>query len=141
MIRKPRKTAHFCTLVQTVGDKHGIETEEVLDKQADIEDEVHNYYEMLYKLRDIEHTEEEKSERIGQEIKKHIRAQKNDSRRSNRNGQLNDALKNTRNNISPGVSGLSGAFYKVFWKWLPHIVLKAIHMIYEDKQKFPFHRG
>ena len=38
MMRKCRKTAQVCTLVWTVVDKCRIETEEVLNKQANIED-------------------------------------------------------------------------------------------------------
>ena len=60
--------AQFCTLVWTVIDENGTETEEVLDKQVDIVEEV--YFKMLYKHWDFGHTEEEISERIGQEIKK-----------------------------------------------------------------------
>ena len=43
MMRKRRKTAQFCTLVRTVIEKNRMEVEEVLEKQADIEDKVHKY--------------------------------------------------------------------------------------------------
>ena len=52
--------------------------------------------------------------------------------------ELTNALRNTRNNISTGVSGFSVAFYKVFWKWLQYIVLGAIHEIFEDKKTAHF---
>ena len=48
--------------------------------------------------------------------------------------ELINALRNTRNNVSPGVSGFSRAFYKVFWKWLKYIILGAIHEIFENKK-------
>ena len=58
-MRKRRKTAQFSSLIRTIINENGEEAEEVLDKQADIEDEVHKYYETLYKYREVEHTEEE----------------------------------------------------------------------------------
>ena len=43
-------------------------------------------------------------------------------------------LKNTRNNVAPGAGVFTGAFYKVFWKFLKEIVLGAIHEIFENKE-------
>ena len=39
----------------------------------------------------------------------------------------------TRNNVAPGFGGFMGAFYKMFWCYLKHIVLGAIHQIVKDK--------
>ena len=43
-------------------------------------------------------------------------------------------MKNTRNNVAPGAGGFTGAFYKVFWKFLRMIVLGAVHEIFENKE-------
>ena len=48
--------------------------------------------------------------------------------------EVNVCLKATRNNVSPGVSGFSGVFYKIFWHLLNYIVLKSINQIFTDKQ-------
>ena len=39
----------------------------------------------------------------------------------------------TRNNVAPRFGRFTGAFYKVFWCYLKHIVLRAIHQIFKDK--------
>ena len=44
-------------------------TEEVLDKQEDIEDEVCRFYEGLYAYRAVEHTKEEILDGIGKDVK------------------------------------------------------------------------
>ena len=72
--------------------------------------------------------------RIGPDVKKISKYEQSTLEEPIKMAELNDALKSTRNNVSPGVSGFSGAFYKMFWKWLQYIVLGAIHMIFEDKQ-------
>ncbi len=46
--------------------------------------------------------------------------------------ELTACLAKTRNNVAPGSSGFSGAFYKVFWVDLRSLVLTAIHCIFED---------
>ena len=65
-----KSIAQFCTLLGKVVDDHGNKEEETLHKQCDIEDEVLEYYETLYKHRDVEHTENEISDCIGKNIKK-----------------------------------------------------------------------
>ena len=44
--------------------------------------------------------------------------------------EVGRTLKNTKNNISPGSSGFSGDFYKVFWFYLKNIAVNAIREIY-----------
>ena len=48
--------------------------------------------------------------------------------------EISGTLKNTRNNVAPGAGGFTGAFYKVFWKYLKTIVLGAVHEIFENKE-------
>ena len=43
-------------------------------------------------------------------------------------------LKQTRNNVAPGLGGFGGSFYKVFWKFLKNIVIGAINEIYENRE-------
>ena len=48
--------------------------------------------------------------------------------------EVSSTLKNTRINVAPGAGGFTGAFYKVFWKFLKQIVLGAIHEVFENKE-------
>ena len=56
--------------MRTFVDKEGEESDEVLEKQCDIEDKVCAYYEKLYSKREVDHTKEEMIVRIGPDIKK-----------------------------------------------------------------------
>ena len=47
---------------------------------------------------------------------------------------MSNTLKQTCNNITPGLVGFGGAFYKVFWKFLKNIVISAINKIYENRE-------
>ena len=118
MNKKRRKTAQFTTLVRNVVDEQGNEVEETLTEQSKSEEEVHNYYKDLYKNHEVEHTHDEIIERIGGDIKKISEYETEALENPIGMSELNDALLNTRNNVSTGVSGFSGSFYKVFWKWL-----------------------
>ncbi len=44
--------------------------------------------------------------------------------------ELSTCLAKTRNNVAPGSSGFTGAFYKVFWVDLKSLVLTTIHNIF-----------
>ena len=48
--------------------------------------------------------------------------------------EVSKTLKNTRNNVAPGLGGLTGAFYKVFLCFLKKIVLGAMHEIFINKE-------
>ncbi len=45
--------------------------------------------------------------------------------------ELSACLAKTRNNVAPGSSGFTGAFYKVFWVDLKGLVLLTIHNIFD----------
>merc|ERR1712082_477536 len=46
--------------------------------------------------------------------------------------ELATCLAKTRNNVAPGSSGFTGAFYKVFWSDLKRLVLATIHEIFDN---------
>ena len=48
--------------------------------------------------------------------------------------EVSCTLKNTKNNVAPGLGGFGGAFYKVFWKYFKKIVVGAIREVYENKE-------
>ena len=109
--------------------KDGKEKEEILEKQNYIEDGVCAYYEKLYEKREVDHTREEIREKIGPDAKKISEVEQKTLEEPIKIGELNECLKSTRNNVSPGVSGFSGRFY-MFWKCLQYLVLGAIQQIF-----------
>ena len=50
--------------------------------------------------------------------------------------ELSIALKNTKNNTTPGLDGFPSEFFKVFWKDLKYIITKALNSSY-DKGLLP----
>ena len=48
--------------------------------------------------------------------------------------KLKIAWKKTRNNIGPGSSGFTGAFYKAFWSSLKYLVHKTINAIFVSNE-------
>ena len=48
--------------------------------------------------------------------------------------EIEFSLQKTKNNIAPGSSGFSRAFYKAFWPKLKYIVYKTINSIYYDNK-------
>ena len=77
----------------------------------------------LYKHKKVEQTKEEILERIQNDIKKIFEAEKDALENPIKMNELSDCLRKKRNNVSPGVSGFSGEFYKMFWDLLRNIVL------------------
>ena len=75
--------------------------------------------EILERIGDIKKISEHDKERLDKEISME---------------EVSNTLKNTRNNVAPGAGGFTGAFYKVFWKFLKVIFLGAIHEIFENKE-------
>ena len=49
-------------------------------------------------------------------------------------GEVYVTLKNTRNNVAPGLEGFGGAFYKVFWRYLKRVAVGGIKEIYVNKE-------
>ena len=48
--------------------------------------------------------------------------------------EVSKTLRSTRNDVAPGAGGFSVSFYKVFWCLIKHIVVGAIHEIFENKE-------
>ena len=86
----------------------------------------------MYKHQKVEHTYNKILWQIGWDVKKIYEHEKESLEVPISMSELNDSLLKTRNNVSPGVSGFSGCFYKVFWKWLKHIVLGSLQEIFKN---------
>ena len=117
--------------VKEVG-ANGEEVIREVTKQREVEWEVRKFYWKLYRKETYIIDKNEILERIGgvKQISKH---DKENLVQKISMEEVSNTLKNTRNNVAPGAGGFTGAFYKVFWKFLKVIVLGAIHEIFENR--------
>ena len=102
-------------------------------KHSEIMKEVKDFYEDLYKKRQTNPVYAEIVEALGPGAIKQlteIKLKKTEAKITME--ELTTCLAKTRNNVAPGSSGFSGAFYKVFWVDLRSLVLTSIHCIIED---------
>ena len=44
--------------------------------------------------------------------------------------EISDAIKNMKNNKSPGLDGFTVEFFKVFWNYLQHFLLRSLNSAY-----------
>ena len=91
------------------------------------------YYWKLYRKEETVIDKSSILEMTGQ-VKKISEAEKENLEKTITMEEVSKTLKNTRNNVAPGVGGFTGAFYKVFWCFLKQIVLGAMHEIFVNKE-------
>ena len=100
----------------------------VTRKQEEILQEVKNYYEELFKSKDnMLHNFNLQTLLQGQNIKRITDAEAKNIEGYLTVQEISYALKNTKNNKSPGLDGFPAEFFKVFWNSLKHCVTKAIN--------------
>ena len=112
---------------------NGEEVIRVVTEQKAIEWEVRKFYWNLYQEEEKEIDKEEILRNIAQFKKVSVE----DGARMDREiteDEVSETLKNTRNNVAPGSGGFGGSFYKVFWKFLKTIVVRAINEIYVNEE-------
>ena len=130
-----RPTKLFCSLSKKLKSKAQFETvhvkevgangEEVIrevKKQNEVEWEVRKFYWKLYRKETSIIDKNEILERIG-DVKQITKHDKENLDKKISMEEVSNTLKNTRNNVALCAGGLTGAFYKVFWKFLKEIVL------------------
>ena len=97
-------------------------------KQEEILQEVKNYYEEFFKSKDnMLHNFNLQTLLQGQNIKRITDAEAKNIEGYLTVQEISYALKNTKNNKSPGLDGFPAEFFKVFWNSLKHCVTKAIN--------------
>ena len=100
----------------------------VTRKQDEILQEIKNYYEELFKSKDNMLTNFDLQTLLqGQNIKRITDAEAKNIEGYLTVQEISYALKNTKNNKSPGLDGFPAEFFKVFWNSLKHCVTKAIN--------------
>ena len=127
ILKKINDTAQFDTLLKINEDGNGNKIERTLEKKDKIEEEVCLFYENLQAQKSVEHSKEEVKNCIGEDLKVITDDEKEKLEQDINKEELNYCIKNTKNNILPGASGYTEAFYKVFCRLLKYIVQDAIH--------------
>ena len=89
----------------------------VIKEKKAVEWEVRKYYWNLYKEQETNVDTEEILESIA-ELKKVSLDDKSRLEQKVTGEEVSNTLRQTRNNVAPGLGGFGGSFYKVFWKYL-----------------------
>ena len=111
------------------------ENGKILNKQQDIMKEVKSFYENLYSSNDSCRKEFNLETEL-----ENIPARKLSNEQSDRlEGLINyeeakETLKNMKNDKSPGSSGFTTEFFKMFWGELGHFVVRSINYGYDHGQ-------
>ena len=137
MNKKQMEKAQFEELHIVEKKAGGEEQIKIVTEQKSIEWQVRCFYWKLYQEQENDFNQVESSIRAHkEEILKNIKTIKkvNEDDKMRMDAEITEeevrrTLKNTRNNISPGSSGFSGDFYKVFWFYLKNIAVNAIREI------------
>ena len=133
MNKKFQTKAQFEEILLEEVDHKGKEVTRVVRDQEEIEKEVRMFYSNLYSegkahidkdeiIRSIETVtkiNEEDAKRLELEITEE---------------EVSSTLKNTKNNVAPGLGGFGGGFFKLFWKYFKPIVVGAIREVYENRE-------
>ena len=113
--------------------KHVDGSPKTLTKQKDIEGETKHFYQKLYSNNDHQITET---------IDTFLGPASNTlpkvtpSQAANMTGhisldEMTRYLKKTKNNVSPGISGFTGDFYKFFWNDIKHFVVRSVNYSFD----------
>ena len=111
---------------------HHLEKEDgtILTDQKDILNETELYYKHLYSNRETELENVDLDEYIGQNMNTLTGEQAEKLEGLLTLQEISDTLKNMKNDKSPGLSGFSAEFFKVFWKQLRAFVFKSFNYGY-----------
>ena len=109
---------------------HHLEKEDrtILTDQKDILNETELYYKHLYSSRETELENTDLDEYIGQNMNTLTGEQAEKLEGSLTLQEILDTLKNMKNDKSPGLSGFSAEFFKVFRKQLGSFCIKVIKL-------------
>merc|ERR1712239_63499 len=101
--------------------------------QVKIKDKVRDFYANLYNHRPTSPDKDEIIRYVGKENLKTLTPDElAQTEKEISMYEIETCLKKTKNNIAPGSSGFTGAFYKAFWLPLKTIVYRAINAIYDN---------
>ena len=139
---KPSK--YFCNLEKhnaaqkyiptlKVEDRNG--ASKVISKQSDIEYEIYEYYQKLYKSQENQIASQSIDTFLCEEgrNKPHL----NDAQRNGQEGlitiqEITKYIKTCRADASPGSSGFTGGFFKMFWRNLKIFILNSLNYAFDS---------
>ena len=100
--------------------------------QEEILQEIRNFYAKLFAPQDTELQKFDFSKLLkGQKVEKLCQKEALSIEGHLTIKELSEALKNTKNNKTPGLDGFPAEFFKVFWKTLKYCVTKAINTSFD----------
>ena len=117
MNKKMKSKAQFKTLHVKEMNERGEESIRVVTEEREVEWEVITFYWKLYRKEATICGKHDILDRKG-DINKISDSDKDNLEKENTMEEVSLTLKNTRNNVAPGVGGFTGAFYKIFWIFL-----------------------
>ena len=138
-----KPTKFFCSLekfnaaqkyIPLLATKDANGKEQLIKDQKAIDGEIYNYYKNLYK------SHEDKINRLtidgflgtlGNKIPKLTEKQSKTLEGLLTIQEATDYIKKCRADASPGSSGFTGAFFKVFWRHLKHFVVNSLNYAFE----------
>lgn len=137
ILNDEKPTKYFCSLeshnfTSKIIPKLVKENGKIITQQNQILQETEQYYKNLYSSKEGEITDID----LNKLLNNYNIPKLNQNESNNLEGlltlsELSSALKNMKNNRSPGVDGFSCEFFKMFWRELGTFVLRAINYSYE----------
>ena len=114
-----------------VKDREGFD--HLINEQENIDKELYSYYQHLYKSQESQLKTLTIDSFINQSNLSHPKLSQLEAQ--NLEGLLTlkeatDYMKSCRADASPGSSGFSGAFYKMFWRYLKHFIVNSLNFAY-----------
>ncbi|MCU7951650.1 MAG: reverse transcriptase family protein, partial [gamma proteobacterium symbiont of Bathyaustriella thionipta] len=131
-----KPTKYFCGLEKhnyTSKAMHRLEMADgtILNNQSEILQETENYYKKLYASRDDSLDKIDLKDYIGEINMNKLRdCQTNQLEGMLTLSEISATLKSMKNEKSPGLSGFSAEFFKVFWKQLGPFILRSLNYGY-----------
>ena len=113
---------------------HGKQKEKEVVTQKEVENEARNFYRKLYSCKDNEITINTVEEFLGPHVDacpKLTNAERESIEGELTMVELSNYLRKVRNNVSPGSSGFTGEFFKLFWKDLRQFMLSSVNYSFE----------
>ena len=133
-----KPSQYFCNLEQknfldkTIR-KIILENGDIITTQGEILNEIKEYYSNLFENRDTKLEAVNLNELLNQEIVTKLSVdQSNSIEGPIQLNELSYALKNMKNNKTPGIDGFSVEFFKVFWRQLKYLILRVANFCFEQ---------
>ena len=116
-------------LEKTLEDRTTIQ----LKTQQEVDEEIFQYYKKLFSKDNLENEGDIESFMDTDNIPKLSDAQARELEEPFTESEIKEVLRRTKNDSSPGPTGLPFTFYKIFWEDLKGLLIKVAHECFTDK--------